>query len=260
MAVVFNTCLIYYVISQAAVPLIKSIKIIIMIFLLFSGLIMFCIVHYEAGQVMCYDPEAASFSPEDVKKSELNAFAWAYFLPVSISFFIVLSLLIMTWCRLQRSFNAALLYLVQRLIPYPLIFCLAYIPFFLFQIIILLTGGKRIYFLKGLGLVGVNISGAAFGVFYLRVHLKSLQQDNSESNPINSADTNTSHPSIRRDLSWTNSTKSYASSRATIQSERTTREVTSGQRDTFLSFFATSQAKTSEGKLDSASFDTNDKM
>ena len=232
LAVAFNTCLIYYVIAYSAVPSMKSVRTVVLLWLLLSGICIFCIIYYRAAQVLCYDPVAGSFSPDDVSATELRAFSWAYFFPISLSFFAVVTLLIMTYRRLQTTFNSAMLFLVQRLIPYPLIFCFSYVPIFLFQLINFLAGGRRVFFFKRLGLFGMSVSGAAFGICYIYIHMKGVRT-NSESSQLRTGVTSdgSDRPNLRRELSWTNS--SLGNSGATVSD----REVSTTRDDTFVTFF-----------------------
>ena len=238
-AVTFNTCLIYYVLSTSIVPSVKSVGMVASVWLLLSALCMFFITHFNAARVLCFDPVAGSFSPSDVKQSELRAFSWAYFIPITVFFLVIITLLIMTYVRLHKVFNSALLHLVQRLLPYPLIFCLAYLPACLFQVIHFTTNGKRILFLKRLGLVGINMSGAAFGAFYLYVHISDI---GAESRPLLNNGQGNSHSSDGKNLSWTNSRKMSSSTchskSGSMMSETELTQRESDRRDRPMSFFS----------------------
>ena len=245
MAVTFNTCLIYFVIATSSVPTIKAIGASVSVCLLISALFMFCIVYFNGAAILCFEPVVGSFHPDDVSESELRAFAWAYYFPVSVSFLIVITLLVMTYLRLQNAFNSALLYLVHRLIPYPLIFCGAYIPLFLFQLINFLSDGKRVLFLRCFGLIGMNISGAAFGMFYLYVFIKNVSKSNDDGSLL----TGGSSSSRRCDLSWTTGSKTLTNSTATTSERDVSISVTKRDRSN-SAFGVGSISRISEGNSD----------
>lgn len=94
------------------------------------------------------------------------AFVFLYLLPIGFSFFTIVCLIIHIAIRLRTIFNAALLKLLIRLIPGPVIFAFAMVPSLTFQIIRVSTGEKPLV-VKKFALLGINISGALYVVFYV---------------------------------------------------------------------------------------------
>jgi hypothetical protein len=207
-AVMFNTGLIYYVLRNSKVPQWRLVQVTLVGGAVVSALNMFFIVYYNAASMLCFDPAPMSFSPDHISSSEKRAFGFAYLAPICVSFIVIIVMLVKTYIRLNTVFNASLRHLVNRLVPYPLIFCLALLPSSLFQIVYIVTGGTRIQFLKQLALVGIHISGALFGLFYLYVHIVEVKKSR-ESRSRQGTATNSSSRS--RDISWTASSHSNTS-------------------------------------------------
>ena len=88
-----------------------------------------------------------------------------YLVPIGFSFAVTIVLIIHTGHRLRTMFNAALLKLLIRLIPGPVIFTLALVPAMVFQVIQVVSG-QNVQALKLLALLGINFSGAMFAFFY----------------------------------------------------------------------------------------------
>jgi len=248
-AVMFNSCLIYYVLHTSSVPSIKAIQLVVLVTSLACVVNIFCMAFYNSANLMCYDSDPVSFSPNHVSHSEFTAFLLTYIAPICLSFIVIIALLIMTYVRLHTVFNAALRHLLYRLLPYPIIFCLAFLPSFFFQLVYMTANGKRLTFLKWLGLVGSNISGALFGLFYLYIHISEVKSSSEPSkhkvnNGAGSADTRGEH--IRHShVSWTlKSSRSNPSSTMrseTIASERELSRVREGDDRgsvTYMTFFS----------------------
>jgi hypothetical protein len=114
---------------------------------------------------LCYDPTAGNFDINHVKKESAASFVFLYMMPIAISFFATCFLIMHTSLRLQKMFNAALLKLLMRLIPGPIIFSLALVPSVVFQVIEVTTGNNT-GIVKKISLLGVNFSGALYALFY----------------------------------------------------------------------------------------------
>lgn len=70
-----------------------------------------------------------------------------------------------TSIRLRKMFNAALMKLLMRLIPGPIIFSAALVPSVIFQTIEVTTGNE-VNAVKRVALFCINISGALYAMFY----------------------------------------------------------------------------------------------
>ena len=104
MAVLFNTCLLYHVLVTSSVPSVQKVSVVIVVVLFFSSISIFCMVYYNAANLLCFDPVDGSFSPNDVSASELRSFLWNdYMVPIAVSFVLIIGLLIRIAFRLHDT-------------------------------------------------------------------------------------------------------------------------------------------------------------
>ena len=92
-------------------------------------------------------------------------FILLYLAPIGFCFFATVGLIVHTTIRLRNMFNAALMKLLMRLIPGPIIFSVALVPSVIFQTIEVTTGDDT-DIVKKCALIGINISGALYAMFY----------------------------------------------------------------------------------------------
>lgn len=114
---------------------------------------------------LCSDPTAGNFRLSSVDRNSAAAFTFAYLGPIVFCFFLNIILIINTALRLRTMFNSALMKLLVRLLPGPIIFSLALLPSSMFQAVVFIHD-KENYILKVLALLGMNLSGALYACFY----------------------------------------------------------------------------------------------
>lgn len=105
MAVLLNTCLIYYVLVTSSVPSVRSVAAVVAVVLTLSSVSIFCMVYYNAANILCFDPVRGTFSPNDISDSELRSFTWNYWVPIAVSFVVIIVLLIKSYIRLHTVFK-----------------------------------------------------------------------------------------------------------------------------------------------------------
>ena len=121
--------------------------------------------YFYVTATLCNDPTAGNFNLKTVDKHSSTSFSLLYVLPVAFCYFTNVALIINTAVRLRTMFNSALFKLLLRLLPGPVIFTIALLPAASFQITVLMTD-KESLILKLFALLGVNLSGALYAIFY----------------------------------------------------------------------------------------------
>lgn len=114
---------------------------------------------------LCSDPTAGNFHHKSVDRHSSTSFSALYVCPLVFCFFLNLILILNTASRLKSMFNSALMKLLVRLLPGPVIFSLALLPSSIFQLVVYISGHEN-YILKVLALLGMNLSGALYAGFY----------------------------------------------------------------------------------------------
>lgn len=151
----------------------------------------------NTSAALCFDPTAGNFDMNHVEKRSAAGFMFLYLAPIAFGFIATVSLIIHTFVRLKTMFNSAMLKMLMRLIPGPIIFCLALVPSVAFEVIEMFTDQES-GVAKKCALLGINFSGALFALIYFY----SCLVDNSlyaQSSPSNR---NAGHKRNVESLSW----------------------------------------------------------
>jgi hypothetical protein len=214
MIVLFDSCLIYYVIFTSTVPTFKSVSIVVLVGIIFCLICLFFMIFYKGAEVLCTDPVEITFLPHNTTTSESLAFFLPYVALIIFSFSIIVGLLVRTFIRLQSVFNSALLQLLHRPLLCPLIFCVAFLPSIIYQVINMVSNGRNGYilFLQRVGVFGVNLTGALYGYFYVYSHISDARHRDE---PISNDDNN---DYVQGHLSWTNDSNPSSPGSETITS------------------------------------------
>mmetsp|Transcript_13498 Transcript_13498/g.22174 ORF Transcript_13498/g.22174 Transcript_13498/m.22174 type:complete len:240 (+) Transcript_13498:450-1169(+) len=149
----------------------------------------------NTSATLCYDPTAGNFDINAVSRRASFGFVLLYLTPIGFCFFATVVLLTHTVWRLRTIFNSALLKLLMRLIPGPVIFALALVPSVVFQTVEVTTGVEMAAAKKS-ALLGMNSSGALFACFYFYACVVDKSLSGGNDNRSNSC------RSKESELSW----------------------------------------------------------
>lgn len=166
LTVLFISGTISYVIHYSKVPSDKAMRRAIAVLGVFTAVCFVLLPVYGAQATLCKNSAAGNFHLNSVDRDSRIAFSAAYLGPIMVSYALTVLLIGHTALRLRTMFNSALMKLLVRLLPGPIIFSLAILPSAMFQTGVLIRD-KESQVLKVLALLGMNLSGAIYACFYL---------------------------------------------------------------------------------------------